>query len=69
MSTGKDAIPRPIRILVGHSVIGEEFKVGKKTLIAWEDEGAPIVRDERNVARAEAAELWAWYRGRNHQSA
>lgn len=56
---------RKMEILVGLESIGKALGCGCKSAKGWEREGAPIVRDERGVPRAEIGELWDWYKTRH----
>lgn len=52
---------RPLEVLVGVRAIARFLKVSNRAVLAMEERGAPIVRDERNWLRAEKNTLWAWY--------
>lgn len=54
-------IPRPVEILVGVRSIAAFLKVSQEKVRDMEQKGAPIHRDEFGIARAEKAELWAWW--------
>lgn len=60
-------IIRPVEVLVGIRAIAAFLKVSQEKVRGMELAGAPIHRDEAGVARAEKAELWAWW-GRREDS-
>ncbi len=58
-------IARPVALLVGMRAIARFLRIGNRRVRELENRGAPIVRDDKGVLRAEQTELWLWWRTNN----
>ena len=53
---------RPVELLVGSRAIAKFLRISNSRVLAMEKQGAPIMRDQTGVMRAEKWELWGWWR-------
>lgn len=51
-----------VEILTGIRAIARFLRVGNGRILAMEKRGAPVVRDEKGVMRAEKGEMWKWFK-------
>ncbi len=56
-----NATSHPVELLVGVRAIARFLKISNRRALSMEKQGAPIVRDEKGVVRAEKGELWEWF--------
>ncbi|WP_319764487.1 hypothetical protein [Maridesulfovibrio sp.] len=64
MSQESSIAPRATEIVRTYGSIEKRFGIGVRLVKKYEDEGAPIVRDDRGVPSCEMWELWCWIRKR-----
>lgn len=55
--------PRATEIVKTYEEFKAAFGAGQKTVKAWEDKGAPIIRNDRGVPMCEKWEMWCWLKG------